>query len=386
MLDWTGERFLPWLEDAGIAYEHIHRYLYASQFVKDKRVLDLATGEGYGANMLASYARTVIGIDIDPAVVRHAAAKYDNPNLRFIVGSVTDIPAADRSFDVVTCFECIEHIEDQGRLLTEVKRVLDANGLFIVSTPNKSAYRPESEPNLFHVKELSAEELEAMLKTHFRNVECLGQRIHVHSGIWQSANNAKDSVHEFFIERGESEFRVAPNRKRVPIYVIALASDESFIAAEGSVLTDISNQLICQKDTLIADLIAGRTSDQRALQWLTEQVQDRQAALAGLETALKWRASQIEDLQRTIDGLHGDVDSMKHTIDDQQRTIQEYEKTLEWQASQVQQLEHDRNAVRRDLEIITSSTGWKFILQLCRIRDGLFPEGTLRRRWLKRLL
>src|SRR6202166_1480667 len=141
MLEWTGERFLPWIKESRIAYEHLHRYAYASTFVKDKLVLDLASGEGYGSGMLATSAASVTGIDIDESVVRHATEKYGSRNLQFISGSITAIPIQeDHSFDVIVCFEAIEHIEDQEKLLGEVKRLLKPEGLFIVSTPNKAAY------------------------------------------------------------------------------------------------------------------------------------------------------------------------------------------------------------------------------------------------------
>ena len=69
MLDWTGERYLPWLEDPYIGYEHLHRYAYATQFVENKKVLDLACGEGYGARLLAGTAESVVGVDIDEDTV-----------------------------------------------------------------------------------------------------------------------------------------------------------------------------------------------------------------------------------------------------------------------------------------------------------------------------
>src|ERR1700681_1706522 len=117
MLEWTGERFLPWIKESTIAYEHLHRYAYASTLVKDKRVLDLASGEGYGSNMLAASAQSVVGIDIDESVVGHATQKYSGKNLRFISGSITAVPIPDdHSFDVIVCFEAIEHIEDQEKL------------------------------------------------------------------------------------------------------------------------------------------------------------------------------------------------------------------------------------------------------------------------------
>ena len=62
MLEWTGERFLPWLDQSLIAYEHLHRYAYAATFAKGKRVLDLASGEGYGSRILAAAASSVVAV------------------------------------------------------------------------------------------------------------------------------------------------------------------------------------------------------------------------------------------------------------------------------------------------------------------------------------
>src|SRR5215510_12230251 len=92
MLDWTGERFLPWAKEATVAYEHLHRYIWASNQVKGKRVLDLASGEGYGANLLAAEAAFVCGLDIDPQAVEHAARRYAGPNLQFLQGDITRVP------------------------------------------------------------------------------------------------------------------------------------------------------------------------------------------------------------------------------------------------------------------------------------------------------
>ena len=72
MIEWTGERYVPGMEGAEIGYEHLHRYAFATQFVRNKRVLDLASGEGYGSNLLAKTAKQVVGIDIDEQAVRHA--------------------------------------------------------------------------------------------------------------------------------------------------------------------------------------------------------------------------------------------------------------------------------------------------------------------------
>src|SRR5688572_21943462 len=160
MLDWTGERFVPWVDEAAVAYEHLHRYFWVSGFVQGKRVLDLASGEGYGSNLLARTADFVVGIDIDAGAIRHASEKYTASNLQFLQASITEVPIAEpHSFDVIVCFEAIEHIEAHQALLAEVKRLLKKEGLFVVSTPNKSVYNEHSEEhNPYHVKELSFDE------------------------------------------------------------------------------------------------------------------------------------------------------------------------------------------------------------------------------------
>src|SRR5688572_13377980 len=91
MLEWTGERYLPWIQDAAIAYEHFHRYVFASRLTNGKHVLDLASGEGYGANMLAQTAASVVGVDIAEAAVQHARQKYARGNLNYLSGSITSI-------------------------------------------------------------------------------------------------------------------------------------------------------------------------------------------------------------------------------------------------------------------------------------------------------
>lgn len=46
------------------------------------------------------------------------------------------LPYADASFDIVTCSEVVEHLENYRDLFRQVNRVLKPGGLFIVTTPN----------------------------------------------------------------------------------------------------------------------------------------------------------------------------------------------------------------------------------------------------------
>ena len=179
MLEWTGERLLPWAGAAKTHYEHLHRYAFAAHFARGKRVLDLACGEGYGANILAREAEYVAGVEIDKPTIQHARSRYITDNLEFIEGSILDVPIeGEEMFDVVVCFEAIEHIAEHDKLLSEAKRLLKDDGLFIVSTPNKTVYTDEHDyHNPFHIKELYFDEFESLLRQYFKNLRIFGQRV-----------------------------------------------------------------------------------------------------------------------------------------------------------------------------------------------------------------
>jgi len=388
MLEWTGERFLPWIKDSTIAYEHLHRYAYAATLVKCKRVLDLASGEGYGSKILSATASSVTGVDIDENVVRHASEKYGTTNVQFLSASITAIPIHDdHSFDAIICFEAVEHIENQQGLLAEVKRLLTPDGLFIVSTPNKAIYHDESaEENPFHVKELYFEEFRELLAQHFRNVNFLGQRIHPSSSIWPIGAASANRLHEFVIERGSSQFELVGAEKRVPLYFIAIASDAAVVLpASGSVLLDQSDSLLEErKQELQASINETR--------WREQQVAEREETIKSLEQAVKWREGQIHDLTESITDLTQGLEWTRNHANELAKTIASQEQALTWRAQQVSELQTAKEYWEREnaslttqlqntqrqlaaatdtLAAIYASRGWKLMMKLRTIRHTL---------------
>src|SRR5262245_50731816 len=99
LLEATGERFVPTKMQAEVEIEHWHRYAFAVLLTREKRVLDIASGEGYGSALLAELATSVIGVDINKEAIYHASASYSRSNLKFLLGSCTDIPLTDASVD-----------------------------------------------------------------------------------------------------------------------------------------------------------------------------------------------------------------------------------------------------------------------------------------------
>jgi len=139
---------------------HVWRYVFASQFVGEKIVLDLGCGYGYGADfLLQSGAKQVVGLDFESK--RLTLAKRDYPGIYFIQGNAIRLPFSDDSFDIVIMFEVIEHIASQDILISEIKRVVRPNGLLICSTPHKR-YTCGTNPD--HIKELEPLEFFSLLE------------------------------------------------------------------------------------------------------------------------------------------------------------------------------------------------------------------------------
>jgi ubiquinone/menaquinone biosynthesis C-methylase UbiE len=176
--EFTGERVVPGLVNDDLWAEHLSRYAFAARFTPATRVLDLGCGTGYGTRELALCARNVIGVDIANDAVQYARENFGAPNTRFLQGSVTALPFADASFDLITAFEVIEHLTDWRSLLSEARRVLAPAGVVIVSTPNKLYYaesRMLDGPNPYHEHEFEYEEFRAALEEFFPHVAILVQ-------------------------------------------------------------------------------------------------------------------------------------------------------------------------------------------------------------------
>src|ERR1035437_3295480 len=160
-ITFTGERYIP-TEQGEIRLEHYQRYAVTLDVVAGKGVLDLACGEGYGSFLMASVAAKVTGVDVSAEAVKHANSNYaiKANNLKFQKGSAASLKLRDASFDVVVSFETIEHLDEQSKMLAEIRRVLRPDGVLIISSPNRPIYSDIGRyRNEFHVKELDFNEL-----------------------------------------------------------------------------------------------------------------------------------------------------------------------------------------------------------------------------------
>ncbi|MBI3951595.1 MAG: class I SAM-dependent methyltransferase [Acidobacteria bacterium] len=173
-LGYTGERMVPEKADSVTFWEHIYRYRFAAEFVRGKRVLDIACGEGYGTSaLLRAGAASVVGVDICEESCAHAHCKYGVDIQR---ADAEGMPFLDHSFDIVVSFETIEHVQNLAVFLDECVRVLLPGGLLVLSTPNRDVYSEKGKHNPFHHDELDERELVALLTTRFKKWQLYSQR------------------------------------------------------------------------------------------------------------------------------------------------------------------------------------------------------------------
>jgi SAM-dependent methyltransferase len=229
----TGERFEPaFMQGRIIEAEHLARYAWAARFVAGRKALDAACGVGYGSRMLAEAgAEEVVGVDIAEEAVAEARSA-GGPFVSFEIGDLHRLPFGDDEFDLIVCFEAIEHVSDPKAVLDELRRVMRPQGLLALSTPNRDVYAPG---NPFHLRELTPSELESMLEERFRCVRLRRQHTWVASGIFDDEaflTGANQPVGEVDV------LKATENALGSETYTLALAGDSDL--PEDRAVIDLS--------------------------------------------------------------------------------------------------------------------------------------------------
>lgn len=227
--DWSGERLETYITNE-IMVEHIHRYAIACELVQNKKVLDIACGEGYGSYLMANDAFSVTGIDINSIVIEKAREKYKRSNLQFLQGAAEKIPVEDHVFDIVVSFETIEHLENHQLIFNEIKRVLKPEGVLIISTPNKLFYSDKNGyVNPYHKKELYLNEFKDLLSKSFINYRVYSQT-YINGSLIREIDS--ESIKDVYSGSYQNFYKMSGAPM---LFMIAIASDQPLIEISGSI-------------------------------------------------------------------------------------------------------------------------------------------------------
>lgn len=97
----------------------------------DAVLLDVACGGGLSAPHLAGKGYRVVGVDLSAMSLREARRHGFDAVAK---ADITRLPFADKSFDVVTAGQCLEHVTEPFVVVEEACRVLRPGGTLIVDT------------------------------------------------------------------------------------------------------------------------------------------------------------------------------------------------------------------------------------------------------------
>ncbi|MBS0031884.1 class I SAM-dependent methyltransferase [Chitinophaga sp. 22321] len=203
------------------------------QCLKDKQVLELGCGEGYGMEMLAPHTAHYLSVDKKkPAGQLPANAAFQVCNLPVLTG------IADNSFDTVICFQVIEHIRNDSALLHEIRRVLKPGGRLFLTTPNRMMSLSR---NPFHVREYLPREMFALMNAHFPKVKV--------EGIY-----GNETVMAYY---GENQ-RAVDNIARLDIFRLQYRLPAFLLRGPYTLLNNLNRFLLLKK---ITDVTAGIAHD-----------------------------------------------------------------------------------------------------------------------------
>jgi SAM-dependent methyltransferase len=280
--------------------EHLARYRWAAGLAQGRRVLDAGCGTAYGTEILAR-AGAVEAVGVDRAGDILDAVRERMPETASLqAADLLELPFDDGSFDLVVCFEVLEHLEDPEAAIAELARVLAPDGVLAVSSPNRERFPPG---NPHHLHEYVPAELRDSLARRFANVQLLRQHAWIASAVLDD---------ETIAGRGEKPLEadvtkagaIAPDEET---FTLALASDGELPApgravvlgpgvdqramAEASAFAASQAQVMAEQGRRIEELEAVRAGLAAAEQRLAElpSLYASRAELDAIKGSPSWR-------------------------------------------------------------------------------------------------
>ncbi len=343
----TGERFVPGIQDSKLEIEHYQRYLSVLEIVKGKCVLDAACGEGYGSNMLSETAKEVIAVDIDEGAINRARKLYKGrDNISFRQGNIEKLALQDNSIDVVVSFETIEHVsgEIQNRFLAEVSRILKKDGIFIISTPNKAIYSDlRHYKNEFHMKEFYHDEFISFLNKEFQYVQLYNQAFRVLSVI-DRCDRCDERINYYsrenkYYDEGKYYIAVASHYEldKLPLSSLYVDNLNEYEENITRILTLQKEEEV--RNTHIRNLDNELQKREKIITNLQEENKARNGHIKKLDDELKKNGSIIQELREENEERNYHIQRLDSELQKSGNIIQELQKENEDRNYHIQYLD-----------------------------------------------
>lgn len=182
----------------------IDRYSIANHWTKDKKVLDAATGKGYGAGILLSLgAKEIVGIDVDEEGIKEANSRMGNQNCTFKYADIFNLKDffKEKEFEVCTSIETFEHLPPE-RICDYLQNLkFCTSEIIILTTPRRKVPIWHYQGGT-HLYEYDKNEMIEILQKNFKEDQIQIAGLYEHqlpNGQWGTdISNDIDNCHVFF--------------------------------------------------------------------------------------------------------------------------------------------------------------------------------------------
>lgn len=130
--DKNAGRYDRFMRKDAAAYERLYELL--RPVVRQKTVLELATGTGLIAKHIVRYADHIEATDASQKMIEQAKQGVKSAKLYFSVQDMFHLPYADQSFDVVIVVNALHIVPEPEKALSEIRRVLKDDGVLVAPT------------------------------------------------------------------------------------------------------------------------------------------------------------------------------------------------------------------------------------------------------------
>ena len=157
---------------------HSRRFVQEKKYLKTidaRQILDVGCNSGTFTKQIYNVLpeSKIYGIDISQNAISYAEQKYKN--ISFSVAWAEKLPFKENSFDLATCFEVLEHVDEPDKIIREMLRVLRKKGNMIIIVPTENLlfrmiwalwtiFGPGSVWKHTHVQKFTKDSLDVLLR------------------------------------------------------------------------------------------------------------------------------------------------------------------------------------------------------------------------------
>ena len=311
------------------AAEHFVRYAAAKGLAPGRRVLDIACGEGYGSWLLREWgASEVVGVDVSDEAIAAANTQFAREGVRFLLSDasrVCDLLGEER-FDLIVCFETIEHVPDPASLLRAIRLLASPEAIILVSCPNDHVATEPGESNPFHLRKYTFAEFKSLaescldpaqawlLGANAQGFALIQEGYALAEQIWTdpAAFLKSEMLHAAYVLPSQVNIRPAIDTVLfymgvwgttdiAPLAAVSMQSYAAFIESWRAI--EWFRAQLAEADVRLADTKTQLDGALEQLAGVNERLAEKEAQLAKLNTEHEFACSKAGDLQREVDRL-----------------------------------------------------------------------------------